>query len=371
MSSHAYEIGLCKHELDTPALLVDMDVVERNVNIMADFCRQSGVAIRPHAKIYKATPTFAWMQLRAGAVGLTVAKVSEAEVLAAAGIKSILIANQVVGALKIRRLVNLAAYTELIVAVDSLENIAQLSAAASQRGVELGVLVEIDIGNNRCGVLPFGPAREAAAAVERAPGLKFRGVMGYDGHLAFLEDKDEQRRRSIEAYTLLVGVRDDLICAGFPVEIVSGGGSATYRYAASVQGVTELQAGSYILNDTAYAQSSLPEFGCALTVLATVVSRPDRPDAADVAVLDTGRKSLSLTYGFPQVKSIDGEVYSMPQEHARLRLAPGAPPLRAGDQVELWVRDANETVNLYDCMYAMRGDTVEAVWDIYGRGRSS
>jgi len=371
MNNHAYEIGLRKYELDTPALLVDMNVVERNVKLMADFCGQSGVGIRPHAKIYKAMPAFAWMQLRAGAVGLTVAKVSEAEVLAAAGIKNILIANQVVGALKIRRLVNLAAYTRLIVAVDSLENIAQLSAAASQRGVELGVLVEIDIGNNRCGVLPFGPAREAAATVERAPGLKLRGIMGYDGHLAFLEDKDEQRRRSVEAYTLLVAARDDLLAAGFPVKIVSGGGSATYRYAASVKGITELQAGSYIFNDTTYAKSSLSEFGCALTVLSTVVSRPSRPDATDMAVLDAGRKSVSLTYGYPEVKSVAGEVYSMPQEHARLRLAPDVPPLRPGDQVELWVRDANETVNLYDCMYAMRGDTVEAVWDICGRGRSS
>lgn len=371
MSDHGYEIGLQKRDLDTPCLLVDMDVVQKNITVMADFCKEHGIGLRPHAKIYKATPFFAWMQLRAGAIGITVSKLSEAEVLAAAGIRDILIANQVVGTQKVKRLVNLAAYTDIIVAVDSVDNARMISDMASLRGVEAGVLVEIDIGNNRCGVMPFEPSTmELVKTVLRLKGLKFRGIMGYDGHLALLEDKAEKERQSVEAYKTLVAVKEDLISKGIGVEIVSGGGSATYKHAASVKGLTELQAGSYIFNDSFYQENGLDEFACALTLLGTVVSRPDRQGAEDMAVLDVGRKSCSLTYGFPCMKEPAGEIYSMPQEHSRLKILDTASGLKAGDKVEIWVRDANETINLYDCIYAMRGDIVEAVLDITGRGRA-
>ncbi|NPV69636.1 MAG: DSD1 family PLP-dependent enzyme [Firmicutes bacterium] len=369
MSSHEYEVGLHKYDLDTPALLVDLAAVERNIRTMADLCRAAGISLRPHAKIYKATAVFAWMQLRAGAIGLTVSKLSEAETLAAAGIRDILIANQVVGSRKVQRLVNLAAYTDVIVAVDSYENIQMLSEMAQARAVQIGVLVEVNIGNDRCGVEPFGPARRMVKTILSTPGLRFRGIMGYDGHLAFVENKVEQEQRSVQAYEILVAVKNDLIESGIPVEIVSGGGSATYKSACSVHGLTELQAGTYIFNDTTYRDNGLSEFECALSVLATVVSRPDRPGAEDLAILDVGRKSISLAYGFPEVKHPRGEVFSMPQEHSRLRIQPDSPPPKIGDKVELWVKDANGTVILFDQIYAMRGDVVEAVWDLHGRGK--
>ncbi len=371
MMDHEYEVGLPIRELDTPVLLLDIGAVERNIQRMADFCRTAGVSLRPHAKIYKATPLFAWMQIRAGAIGITVSKLAEAEVLSAGGIQDILIANQVVGRRKIERLVNLAAHTRVMVAVDALENARQISEAACARGVQVGVLVEVNIGNDRCGVEPGEPVRMLAQQVSALPGLNFRGVMGYDGHLAFVKDIHDRDLRSKDAYLLLVETHDDLEKAGIPVEIVSGGGSATYRPACSVAGMTEIQAGTYIFSDTAYRENGLGEFECALTVLSTVISRPQRAGAEDLAILDVGRKEVALTYGFPEVKYPAGTVFSMPQEHSRLRLADPNQPLCVGDTVELWVRDANCTFNLFDKVYAVRDGRVEAVWDIPGRGKAT
>ncbi len=369
MDSHDYEVGLHKCEIDTPALLLDLAAMQRNIQKMADFCKSAGINLRPHAKIYKATPIFAWMQLKAGAIGLTVSKLSEAEVLAAAGIQDILIANQVVGARKVKRLAGLAAYTHMMVAVDSAANVQELSTAASARGVKMGVLIEVNIGNNRCGVEPNGAVLALARIIQASPGLEFKGLMGYDGHLVFVKDFEERTRLSQQAYRSLVATRDAIEQAGIPVEIVSGGGSCTYKATCSVKGVTELQAGTYILMDTTYRDNGLSEFECALTILASVISRPERPGAEDLAILDVGRKALDITYGFPEVKHPPGTIFSMPQEHSRLKLDTPGPQPKIGDKVELWVKDANGTVNLYDKIYAIRNEVVVAVWDISGRGK--
>ena len=371
MDIHEYEVGLHKGELDTPALLVNLDAVEGNIQRMADFCRAQGVNLRPHAKIHKATPILAWMQLRAGAIGITASKLSEAEVLASAGIRDILIANQVVGARKIRRLVNLAAYTDLMVAVDSFENVQEISRAAHEKGSTVGVLVEVNIGNDRSGVGPLATTLSFVQSILAFPSIRFRGVMGYDGHLAFVEDLQERHARSQAAYRILVQTRDVLCQAGIAVEIVSGGGTGTYLSAAQTSGLTELQIGTYLFNDTTYRDAGLREFDCALTMLSTVVSRPKRAGAQDLAILDVGRKAMSTTYGFPEMKSPAGAIFSMPQEHSRLRLTEPEDALRlkVGDLVEIWVRDANGTINYFDQMYAMRGDRVEAVWNLGGRGK--
>lgn len=369
MNVYEYEVGLPVSELDTPALLVDIAAVERNIQKMAKFAREAGVALRPHAKIYKGTPIFAWMQIRAGAIGLTVSKVSEAEVLASGGIRNILIANQVVGGRKIQRLVNLAAYTDIIVAVDSLQNVQALSAAAQARGVMVGVLVEVNIGNNRCGVEPFGPSLELARLVHNSPGLTFRGLMGYDGHLVMMKDFTERDQLSEQCYRLLVETRRYIEDAGLPIEIVSGGGSVTHKPASSVPGITELQVGTYIFMDTTFRDLGLSNFELSLSMLATVISRPERPGADDIAILDIGRKAIDLTYGFPEVKTPTGEIVSMPQEHSRLKLHTPGPDPQIGDKVELWVKDANGTVNLHDKIYIIRNGLVEAVWDISGRGK--
>jgi D-serine deaminase-like pyridoxal phosphate-dependent protein len=370
MEVHEYEVGLAKNELDTPALLLDINAVEKNIRKMADFSKKAGINLRPHAKIYKATPIFAWMQIRAGAIGITVSKLSEAEILVSGGIRDILIANQVVGERKIIRLVNLAKYSEIIVAVDSLENVQSISKIAQQEGSEVGVLIEVNIGNNRCGVEPFKPTLELARKILSLPGIKFKGLMGYDGHLVFIKDLEERFDRSQKAYQVLADTSKFLLEAGIPVEIVSGGGSCTYKSASSVKGITELQVGTYIFMDTQFREiGGLEEYQCSLSILASVISRPDRPGAEDLAILDVGRKAIDNTYGFPEVKIPAGIIFSMPQEHSRLKFDLAGSNLKIGDKVELWVKDANGTVNLYDKIYAMREERVEAVWDLIGRGK--
>jgi D-serine deaminase-like pyridoxal phosphate-dependent protein len=372
MNDHEYEVGLHYTELDTPALLLDLPTMEANLEKMATYFRDSVVALRPHVKLHKATPALAHRQLAAGAIGLTCAKLSEAEVLAAAGIKDILIANQVVGARKIQRLVNLAAYTNVIVAVDDVDNVRDLSRAAETRNVKLRVLVEVDIGNARCGVEPCDPALRLSQIVQGAPGLIYMGLMGYDGHLTFQVEPEEREQLAIEANSRLVETRRFIESAGLEVPIVSASGTFTYKYVAKLNGITEVQAGTYLLMDTAFREKGVTEFGCALSVLATVISRPRRPGAENLAIIDIGRKGIDTIYGFPEVKRPAGAtLFSMPQEHSRLRLDGDSNTIRIGDKVELWVRDANGTVNLYDKFYAIRNGIVEAVWDIPGRGKTT
>ena len=372
MSTHEYEVGLHKGEIDTPALLIDLPIMERNLQKMEDYFKGSDVNLRAHVKLHKATPILAHLQLQAGAVGLTCAKLAEAEVLAAAGIKDILIANQIVGARKIERLINLAAYTDVMVAVDDYENVAALSQAAQAKGVQLRVLVEVDIGNNRCGVEPFGPALALSKAVHAAPGLKYMGLMAYDGHCTFQVEAWEREACARKANQMLVETREYIEKAGLPVQIASGGGTFTYKIVSQMKGVTEIQAGTYLLMDTAFKEKGVTDFDCALTVLATVISRPQRVGAEDMAIIDVGRKAMDTILGFPEVKYPPrASVFSMPQEHCRLHLEREACDLKIGDKVELWVRDANGTINLYNKFYAIRNDIVEAVWEIPGRGQAT
>lgn len=366
MGIHGYEVGLHKSELDTPALLIDLPTMERNLSKMAEHLKDTGVKLRPHVKLHNATPALAHLQMRAaGSTGVTCAKLSEAETLAAAGIRDILIANQIVGPRKIRRLVNLAAYTDVMVAVDSYENVAELSRAAVARGVQIRVLVEVNIGHDRCGVAPFQPALDLARAVYEAPGLKFCGIMGYDGHCTFHVSEEEREAVSLKANQLLADTRRYIEDNGLEVEIVSAAGTFTYKYASRVPGITEVQAGTYLLMDTAFREKGVRDFDCALTVLATVISRPSWAKNHDLAIIDAGRRELDPYFGLPEVKAPCGAtVFSLSQEHGRVRLEGAACNLKIGDKVELWVRNANDTIKLFDRFYAMRNDVVEAVWEI-------
>ena len=370
--AHEYEVGLRRDQLDTPALLIDLDAMERNLKTMADFFKGKKVKLRPHVKLHKATPVLAHMQLAAGAIGVTCAKLAEAELMASAGIRDILIANQVVGARKMCRLANLAAHSDVMVAVDSRENVAELSKAAHARGVAIRVLVEVNIGNDRCGVAPFGPTLELARMVHDSPGLRFMGLMGYDGHCTFKVEASRRDEEARKANQILADMRRFVEEKGLAVDIASGSGTFTYKVASEIKGITEIQAGSYLLMDTAFREKGAQEFECALTLVATVISRPEWPGGENIAIIDVGRKQMDTALGLPTVKSPAGAtVFSMPQEHARLRLEGESRGLRVGDRVELWVRDANGTINQHNRFYAMRGDIVEAVWDIPGRGEAT
>lgn len=363
------EVGLHKFELNTPALLVDLSSLEKNLNSMSAFFADREVNLRPHVKTYNATPVLAQMQLEAGSIGVTCAKLSEAEILADSGITDILIANQIVGRRKIEQLAQLAKTTDIMVAVDSKENVAELSDIADDSGVTIRVLVEVNIGHNRCGVSPYEPAQELSRVVTESPGLKYMGLMGYDGHCTLKVDESEREALSRKANELLADTRFFIENSGIEVPIVSAGGTFTYRFAAEIDGITEIQAGTYLLMDTAFKEHGVHEFDPALSVLSTVISRPSYPSEIDLAIIDTGRKSISPILGMPEVKHPSGaNLFSLSQEHGRVSLASDGARLKVGDKIELWVRDANGTVNQFDKFYAVRNDIVEDIWFIPGCG---
>lgn len=365
-------IGMHKNDIDTPALLLDIATMEQNLKRMSDFFAGKRVKLRPHVKLYKATPEFAHKQIESGAIGLTCAKLSEAEILASSGIKDILIANQVVGAAKYKRLTNLARHCEIIVAIDSQGNAEALSHAAQAKEVTIGVLVEVNIGHNRCGVTPFEPTLELATSICRMPGLQFRGLMGYDGHCTLKVTELERKTLSQKANTLLADTRKFVEQAGIAVEIVSGSGTFTYRFASEINGVTEIQAGTYLLMDTAFRDHGVREFDCTLSVLTTVISLPSYPGAGGLAIVDVGRKSISPQLGMPEVKNPStARVFSLSDEHGRVILSDEAEAPQVEDKIELWVRDANGTINQFDRFYVIRDDLVEDVWEIPLCGRST
>jgi D-serine deaminase-like pyridoxal phosphate-dependent protein len=358
-------VGIHKSEIDTPALLLDLPSMEQNLQRMAAFTAAKGINLRPHVKTYKATPELAHLQLQAGAIGLTCAKLSEAEVLAAAGVKDILIANQIVGPKKLKRLAKLATTCEIKVAVDNPENVEALSQIACANGVVLGVLVEVNIGHNRCGVAPFADTLALVKLILQKRSLKFMGLMGYDGHCTTKVTEQERGPLSLQANTLLANTRKYVEEAGIAVEIVSGSGTFTYRYASEVEGITEIQAGTYLLMDSAFQEHGMREFERTLSVLATITSKPTYANANRLAIIDAGRKSISPQLGLPEIKSPNGvKVRSLSDEHGRIVLDAETQGLQIGDKIELWVRDANGTINQFDRFYAMRNDLVESIWKI-------
>jgi len=359
-------IGTPKADLDTPALCLEIEAVEANIKRMADAFRDGPVRLRPHAKTHK-SPMLAQMQLAAGAIGITCAKLGEAEVMAAAGIKDILIANQIIGAGKIARLVNLAGYSEVMVAVDDATNAAELDAAAQAKGIHLRVLIELNIGMDRCGVLPGEPALELARRIAASPGLRLEGLMGYEGHTVFIQDPDERRARTEASVKLLVDTADLLRRNGIPVSIVSSGGTGTNFITGRYPGITEIEVGSYITMDSQYREEVGIDYAYGLTVLATVTSvrSPDR------AIIDAGLKTVTRDFGLPRLIAPPGwELVDLSEEHGHLRRAGGA-PLRIGDKVELVPNHGCTTINLHDEYHVIRRGVLEAVWPIAARGKVS
>lgn len=353
-----------KSEIDTPALLIDLDALERNIARMAAFFQGRPAKLRPHAKTHKC-PEIAQRQMEAGAIGITCAKLGEAEALVDGGIEDILIANQIVGGEKADRLASLARRARITVAVDDVRNIDELSAAAKRGGAEIGVLVEVDIGMGRCGVLPGEPALLLARKVARSDGLVLRGLMGYEGHLVFVPDAEKRAQEVRKSMALLTETAELLREENLPVEVVSAGGTGTYDITGDCPGVTEVQAGSYVFMDSSYLKIR-PEFEPSLTVLTTIISRP----TTDRAITDCGRKAISEDFGLPQPFELAGvEIVGLSEEHGRLALHEGAPDLQPGQKIELLPSHCCTTVNLHDEFYALRCARVEAVWPVSARGR--
>lgn len=364
--SHAPPLGLPKDQLDTPALCLDLDLLESNIRQMAERCRAANVAWRPHSKAHK-SPDIAALQLAAGALGVTCAKLGEAEVMAHAGVTDILVANQIVGPSKLERLVALARRVPLIVAVDDRAQVDPLAAAVRRGGVECRVLVEVDIGLARAGVAPGPPAVELAARVARQPGLALAGIMGYEGHLLTVPDPAEKRSRIHAALELLAQTARALEHRGLPCPIVSAGGTGSYRYTIECPAVTELQAGGLIFMDAFYRHTcQVEEFQHALTLVTTIVSRP----AADRAIVDAGRKSQHAELHSPRVVGRDDVHFErLSAEHGQFRLDATARELRVGDRLELIPGYSDFTTVLHDVFYGFRNGHLECIWPLAARGR--
>jgi D-serine deaminase-like pyridoxal phosphate-dependent protein len=363
MSQHPAH-GKPLDQVDTPSLLVDLDRLEANIQRMADFAAEHTVALRPHIKTHKC-PEVARLQREAGAVGFTCAKVSEAEVFARAGFTDLLIANQITGPVKIDRLTDLAREARLTAAVDNPDNLVNLDRACADKGVRLGVLVEVDLGMKRCGVQPGPAVLELAAQAEDLSHLDFRGLQAYEGHLVLLEDPDERAEQVREAFRPLEQVIADLEAAGLSPEMVSGGGTGTYDTAGAETPLTELQVGSYVFMDATYGPLR-PEFAPALSVSSTVVSRP----VPERLVTDAGLKALTSEFGWPELLGgIQAEMNYLSEEHGVLTLAdPGRVELEAGDRVRFRPSHVCTTVNLHDQLIVHRDGRVVDVWPIAARG---
>jgi D-serine deaminase-like pyridoxal phosphate-dependent protein len=353
-------LGQPLDQLDTPQLLIDLDVVDANLRRMFSACRERGVKVRVHFKSLKCAGLAQYIA-RAGADGFLCAKLCEAEVLADAGLTDILVANEVVGERKLGRLAGLARRAQVRVCVDDADNVTQMARAARAAGVSIGVLVEVDIGMERCGVAPGDAAVALARHVHASPGLRFLGLQGYDGHLQLLPDAAERRARCLEALEQLVGTRRRIERAGIPVEVVTGAGTGTWEFVSGYEGITEVQPGSFVLMDVPYHEVR-PEFGWALSVLTTVISR--RPTWY---VLDAGSKAISRDFGTPLIKGRTADrVQKLSEEHTKVE---SADLPRIGDRREVISAHCCATMNLHRNCVGVRQGRVEALWPIEASGR--
>ena len=358
-------IGLPVSELDTPALLLDLDRLQHNIERMSSHFRERGVAWRPHAKAYKC-PAIAHLLRRAGAIGVTVAKVSEAEVMAAGGIDDILIAHLVVGTSKAARLAALQRQADVKVTVDHPDHVGPLGRAAVVAGTTIGVLVDVDLGMHRTGVASAEAAVALARQVSSTPGLRFDGLMGYEGHTLLIADPAEKRAAITAAIGRLLETRAAVQAAGWPCRILSAGGSGSYQYTADIRGITEIQAGGGIFACQYYTRlCHVTGHVPAISLLATVVSRP----AQDRAILDIGQKSVSQYRTPPVLRDYPGcPITGLSAEHATVSLSPGS-DLAIGEKVHVIPGYSDFTFVLHDRVLGHRRGLVESVWELLGRGR--
>ena len=362
--------------IDTPALVIDLDAMERNLVAMAAFARDRQVRLRPHAKMHKCA-TIARMQRAAGAVGVCVQKTSEAEALAAAGVDDIYISNEVVAPAKLARVARLATRIRLAIAVDSVEGIERLATAVRDAGAQVDVFVEVDVGQGRCGVAPAAAGALAHRVVSHAPpegGLRFAGLQAYHGGAQHLRGAEQREAASRHAASLASAARAGITAAGIACPLVTGAGTGTFAFDVATGVWGELQAGSYLFMDRDYADNApaagTPRFEHALFVKSQVMSR-----GVAHAVVDAGHKSHAVDSGLPRVWQRDLAFANGGDEHGILRPGPGGSASdlpQLGETVWLVPGHCDPTVNLHERYVAVRGGlesgVVEAVWEIEARG---
>lgn len=358
-------------ELETPAVVVDLDIVERNLSRMADYCRAKNIRLRPHAKTHK-IPALAKWQLEKGAQGITVAKIGEAEVMVDAGITDILIAYPVFGGGKAEKLAELATRADLIVALDSLEVAEAISREAKRRSAKLGILVEIDVGFRRCGIANEDEVLVLAQKVDALPNLEFNGLMFFPGH--FQVPEQERAAMRVGVNDLLTRVQNKIKQSGLPLTTVSGGSTPTALESHLFIGVNETRPGMYIFNDrTMVGIGVAQEEDCALSVITTVVST----SVSGVAIIDAGSKTLSSDRypigdgkGYGLIKGDQEPVLEkLSEEHGHLSISHSTRKYRVGQRLTVIPNHVCSTINMHNQIYGVRGDQVETVWEVAGRGK--
>jgi 3-hydroxy-D-aspartate aldolase len=349
-------------DLDTPCLIIDMDDLDNNMDVIASTYADTTAKLRGHAKNHK-TPAIAHRQIRRGGTvgGVCAAKVSEAEVMVHGGIASVFITSEIVEPMKIDRLCSLADQAELLVACEQAANARDISKAATARGVEIGVVIELETGLRRCGVREIDQGVALAKEIASLPGLRFRGVMSHQT----IPDMPDREDRAVEANRAIKGVidlKDAIEGQGIPMDIVSTGETWSYDVAAEIPGVTEIQGGSYLMMETHY--SYMTEFHYAGKILTTIISTP-RPG---IAIGDAGVRAVSSLSGMPTVFDRPGvTVETMDSDHSVFKTEAGA-SLKIGDQVLLIPAQQDAMVSRWDRFIGLRKGKVEVVWDIQARG---
>jgi 3-hydroxy-D-aspartate aldolase len=363
------KIGSHVSEVDTPALLIELDALERNIRRMQERIAGTGLRLRPHAKTHKST-AIANLQVHAGAVGVCCQKVSEAEILVGGGIADVLISNEVVGAEKLARVAALARRAKIAVCVDDADNVRQLAAAAERFGAKLDVLIELDVGAGRCGVATAADVVRLAAVIAKTKSLRFAGLQAYQGSAQHLRAHEDRRQAIANAATKASEAVELLRRKGFECGIVTGAGTGTFEFEIASGVFGELQVGSYVFMDADYGRNldrsgaPVSEFENSLFLLTAVMSTP----AAERAIVDAGLKALSVDSGMPLVAGCEGVRYSRASdEHGRLDLD-GNHRFGLGEKLRLIPGHCDPTVNLHDWFVGIRNEHVECVWPVSARG---
>ena len=365
---------MSKWDLDTPSLCVDLDKLDHNLQAMRAEMDRAGIASRPHAKTHKC-PAIARLQLAHGAVGVCVAKLTEAEAMFEYGIDRLLLTTINVATGKIRRAMNLRKRCDnFIQSVDTPENAHELSAAAREANISADVVVDVDPGGHRTGITPGRPALELAQLVDKLPGLQFRGMLCYDGGSQHVAGFDRRRRQAHERLAPAAETFAQMRRAGLNAEIFSGGGTGTYNIDHEVDGFTDVQCGSYVFMDAQYLaiggledDETYSDFQPSLTVTTTVLNA----SYSGRATTDAGAKALTINRPGAIVVGEQGMTYSAgSDEFGTIRYDDPSRIYKVGDRLELVVPHCDPVVNLYDRMYGIRNDRVETVWPIAARGKS-
>ncbi len=366
--------GMDESEIQTPALVLDLDALERNIKKMGDYAKAHGMRHRVHGKMHKSVDVAKLQERLGGAVGVCCQKVSEAEVFARGGIKDVLVSNQVRDPRKIDRLARLPKLgARTIVCVDDIDNVAELSEAATRHGTTIECFIEMDVGAGRCGVIGAGNVVEIAKAIDAAEGLKFTGIQAYQGAMQHMDSYDDRKAKIDAAVAMVSEAVDALKAEGLEPELVSGGGTGSYYFESNSGVFNELQCGSYAFMDADYGRIldkdgnriDQEEWQNAFFILTQVMSHAK----ADKAICDAGLKAQSVDSGLPVIFGRDDVEYvKCSDEHGVIADPDGV--LKVGEKLRLVPGHCDPTANVHDWYVGVRNGKVETVWPVSARGKA-